>query len=591
MSEKPKFRNENKLTDDELLRILETEEFDYYFENDLALEGAASDIEETDVVDENDEVDDLLLIGDNEVDLVSESVSEGGENLRYIAKDGSEWAKIPYVTRVKRAKHNIQKLPSGLTQYSSKFTSIKEAFDLFFSEDVINIILRETNRKAEFVYSKKNKAFVPIVKEEMDAFLGLLINFGAVHGNKEPVYVLWSQDPVLCRPIVSASLSRNRFQQIMSFLRFDNFETREERKTVDKLAPIRDIFDIFVSNCKKSFNPNGHLCVDEQLVPFRGKAPFRVYMKSKPDKYGIKIWALADCETAYTVNMQVYLGKIGNKPEKGQGQRVVLDMVSHLGQGYGITTDNFFTSIELADKLLQRNLTLCGTLRRNKPYIPSELLPARYKKDFSSMFAFMKDKTLVSYVPKRNSAVVLLSTEHRDDKISGADNDYKPDIILHYNKTKGAVDTTDKLAKEYTTQRKTNRWPMAIFFHLLDIAAINAYKLWIHANPEWKKGRLDKRRMFLLELGHQLVRNNIICRYNKDRSLHEKIKQNMVTVLPELKTDKENREQVPNQKKSGRCHICPRNADKKSRKHCVQCSKFVCAEHSNITTICNSCNK
>ncbi|KAB0790110.1 hypothetical protein PPYR_15577 [Photinus pyralis] len=465
MSEKPKFRNENKLTDDELLRILETEEFDYYFENDLALEGAASDIEETDVVDENDEVDDLLLIGDNEVDLVSESVSEGGENLRYIAKDGSEWAKIPYVTRVKRAKHNIQKLPSGLTQYSSKFTSIKEAFDLFFSEDVINIILRETNRKAEFVYSKKNKAFVPIVKEEMDAFLGLLINFGAVHG------------------------------------------------------------------------------------------------------------------------------KIGNKPEKGQGQRVVLDMVSHLGQGYGITTDNFFTSIELADKLLQRNLTLCGTLRRNKPYIPSELLPARYKKDFSSMFAFMKDKTLVSYVPKRNSAVVLLSTEHRDDKISGADNDYKPDIILHYNKTKGAVDTTDKLAKEYTTQRKTNRWPMAIFFHLLDIAAINAYKLWIHANPEWKKGRLDKRRMFLLELGHQLVRNNIICRYNKDRSLHEKIKQNMVTVLPELKTDKENREQVPNQKKSGRCHICPRNADKKSRKHCVQCSKFVCAEHSNITTICNSCNK
>ncbi|KAB0804260.1 hypothetical protein PPYR_01230 [Photinus pyralis] len=192
---------------------------------------------------------------------------------------------------------------------------------------------------------------------------------------------------------------------------------------------------------------------------------------------------------------------VDNKTETGQGQRVVLDMVSHLGQGYGITTDNFFTSIELADKLLQRNLTLCGTLRRNKPYIPSELLPARYKKDFSSMFAFMKDKTLVSYVPKRNSAVVLLSTEHRDDKISGADNDYKPDIILHYNKTKGAVDTTDKLAKEYTTQRKTNRWPMAIFFHLLDIAAINAYKLWIHANPEWKKGRLDKRRMFLLELG------------------------------------------------------------------------------------------
>lgn len=73
------------------------------------------------------------------------------------------------------------------------------------------------------------------------------------------------------------------------------------------LAPISDIF---VSNCKKSFNPDEDLCVDEQLVPFRGKAPFRVYMNNKPDKYGLKIWALADYKSAYTINMQVYLGKI-----------------------------------------------------------------------------------------------------------------------------------------------------------------------------------------------------------------------------------------------------------------------------------------
>lgn len=285
------------------------------------------------------------------------------------------------------------------------------------------------------------------------------------------------------------------------------------------------------------------------------------------------------------------LGKEGDRPEKGQGQRVVLDMVSHLGQGYGITTDNFFTSLELADKLLEKNITLCGTLRRNKPYIPKELLPAKYKKDLSSMFAFTKNKTLVSYVPKKNSAVILLSTEHTDDKVSDSEHDYKPDIIMHYNKTKGAVDTTDKLAKEYTTQRKSNRWPMAIFYHMLDIAAINSYKLWIHKNPEWEKNRLDKRRMFLLELGQQLVRNNIIRRYNEDHSLHQKIKQNMIVVLPELNTGNERKEPVPNNKKSGRCYICPRNVDKKSRKLCVQCTRYVCAAHSNIKTICNKCNE
>lgn len=68
-----------------------------------------------------------------------------------------------------------------------------------------------------------------------------------------------------------------------------------------------------------------------------------------------------------------------NRPEKGQGQTVVLDMESHLEQAYG--THNFFIDLELTDELLEKNVTLCGTLRRNKLYIyiVEGLLPARYK--------------------------------------------------------------------------------------------------------------------------------------------------------------------------------------------------------------------
>lgn len=233
-------------------------------------------------------------------------------------------------------------------------------------------------------------------------------------------------------------------------------------------------------------------------------------------------------------------------------------------------------------------MTLCGTLRKNKTYIPKELLPARYKKDFSSMFAFMENKTLVSYVPKKNSAVILLSTEHNDDKISGEETDYKPDIILHYNKTKGAVDTTDKLAKEFTTQRKTNRWPMAIFFHLLDIGGINAYKLWILKNPEWKRNRLDRRRLFLLDLGQSLIKKNIICRYNNEKSLHSNIKQSMLTILPELKGRSE--QPGPVIARQQRCFLCERNKDRKSRKFCIRCNRYVCTEHSKNITICIQCD-
>ena len=48
---------------------------------------------------------------------------------------------------------------------------------------------------------------------------------------------------------------------------------------------------IFTKNCQNCLVPESQMCVDEQLIGFRGRCPFRVYMKSKPDLYGIKIWA------------------------------------------------------------------------------------------------------------------------------------------------------------------------------------------------------------------------------------------------------------------------------------------------------------
>lgn len=148
------------------------------------------------------------------------------------------------------------------------------------------------------------------------------------------------------------------------------------------------------------------------------------------------------------------------------------------------------------------------------------------------------------------------------------------------------MDTTDKLAKEFTTQRKSNRWPMAIFFHLLDIGGINAYKLWMLKNPDWKKNRLDRRRMFLLELGQELIRKNIIRRYQNDKSLHSNIKQSMLTTLPELNIM--NEQPVIGRKQ--RCFLCDRSKDRKSRKVCIRCNQFVCAEHSKNITVCNKCD-
>ncbi|KAG5897992.1 hypothetical protein JTB14_007937 [Gonioctena quinquepunctata] len=40
--------------------------------------------------------------------------------------------------------------------------------------------------------------------------------------------------------------------------------------------------------------PGSHMTVDEQLLGFSGRAPLRVYMKSKPDKYHTLVSYSAD---------------------------------------------------------------------------------------------------------------------------------------------------------------------------------------------------------------------------------------------------------------------------------------------------------
>ncbi|KAG8222473.1 hypothetical protein J437_LFUL000835 [Ladona fulva] len=83
--------------------------------------------------------------------------------------------------------------------------------------------------------------------------------------------------------------------------------------------------------------------------------------------------------------------------------------------------------------------------------------------------------------------------------------DKKPKMILDYNSTKGAVDTLDQLIATYTCRTKTNRWPVTVFYNVVDTTAYNDFVLWIENNPNWKKNLLQKRRIFLEELGKLLV--------------------------------------------------------------------------------------
>ena len=246
----------------------------------------------------------------------------------------------------------------------------------------------------------------------------------------------------------------------------------------------------------------------------------------------------------------------------------------------------------MAEALLERHLTLVGTMRRNKAEIPNAMLPSKIRQIFSSLFLYQKDKTLVSYVPKKSKAVILLSTEHHDNKVAESLNKFKPNIILHYNATKGAVDTMDQMVKHYSSRRATRRWPLAIFQNMLDIAALNAYIVWTKLYPDWQENnQQDKRYQFLKCLSLEMVHQYVEKRALDFRGIPAAVQRDMSLIV---KVPTQNPLPGPSESSSGsrgRCSLCPPGKKRVSRLGCTKCQRFVCSDHSSTLKLCDECKE
>ncbi|XP_037882974.1 piggyBac transposable element-derived protein 4-like [Glossina fuscipes] len=377
-----------------------------------------------------------------------------------------EWRSTPYsqqhsVLLIREDIHTVR-LPPG-----KHIDCTLDAFSLFFDKEITDMIVKYTNIEGQRVAADKWKRTDPI---EVRAFIGLVINAGLKKGGISKIGEFW--DPLHGNPLFRACMSRNRFANLRRHLRFDDKSTRSARR--DKFAPFRDFWEIVNQNLSKHYIPGPILTIDEQLVPYRGKVSFLQYVPSKPDKYGIKIFWICDSSNSYPLNGIPYLGQERPNREQNMAQRCVEELCTPFqSSNRCITYDNFFTSCELAQSLLKMGLTSVGALRKNKNSIPPAFLPHRHREVESNIFGFRKNITLVSYVPKKNKAVLLLSTLHHNAEID-VNNKNKSTINTFYNTTKVGVNLLDQMAQSFTARRKTNRWPNVLFYNLVDVCAIAA---------------------------------------------------------------------------------------------------------------------
>ncbi|CAI9556655.1 unnamed protein product [Staurois parvus] len=148
-----------------------------------------------------------------------------------------------------------------------------------------------------------------------------------------------------------------------------------------------------------------------------------------------------------------------------------------LNQGYCVILDNYYTSPELYEVLLQHKTDAYGTVRANW----RNLHPcfAKNKLKSGELVAWQKSK-MIALRWRDKKDVCLMSTDHNVfivmAQTKGGKNIQKPQVVIDYNSTMGGVDRADQAMTFYPAMRKQQRkYYKKIFWHLLEQCLWNAY--------------------------------------------------------------------------------------------------------------------
>ena len=229
---------------------------------------------------------------------------------------------------------------------------------------------------------------------------------------------------------VASTMSYNRWKQIKKFLCVYNLKESDlhadgpmKGRVKDKLAKVRPLVNLLQRNFVAFWKPGIVWAIDESIVPFRGRwCSFKVYMKDKPHKFGMKIWMLNDAVRNYCYKFKVYLGAGDVFPGEDMeqmrgnwsiGERCILYFARYVQKGSYLFTDRFFTTPKAAYYCFKRwGVYLTGTVMTNKKLICRSILYKKAKKYARGFFTFAVDaaKHVIMVCWMDRTPVLMLST-------------------------------------------------------------------------------------------------------------------------------------------------------------------------------------
>ena len=410
------------------------------------------------------------------------------------------WENQPRVRVGRRSRENILEVEGGVCGDAVLARTPGECFTLFFSQEVLDMIVYMTNKNidrfvdgltpdqlAKYTGSYRFSIIHHTTVVEMRAFFGLFLARGMMKLNNWNLQRLWREG--LGPAVFSATMGKHRFKFLNKHIMFDNPDTRQQRWRLDRFAAAREFFEMWNDRCGQMLQMADYGAVDECLYACRNQLGFKTYNPNKPAKYGINIKCLNEVRCAYTHRSEVFAGKPveqGHTPYYiPNTEGITMRLFEQYGwrklKGRNITMDNLYSSIPMAEKMLQKGVTMIGTMRHNRKGLPKEIKSVAGRTNFSSIIWHEKEKgkfSLNSYVvdtkSKGKKNVIVLATVPVLLGVTKDDGKQKPAIIKTYDFTKGGTDICDQRTGNYSTSTKSPKWTKKILSYMLDVSRVNS---------------------------------------------------------------------------------------------------------------------
>ncbi|XP_051808612.1 piggyBac transposable element-derived protein 4-like [Acanthochromis polyacanthus] len=399
-----------------------------------------------------------------------------------------------------------------------------QLFQLFFSNAVLLTILSNTNEHGSAHYSTPLNPWKAIDLKDMFCFISVLIYMGVVKCSSYTDY--WWGGHLYSLPFPKRVMTGQKFLKMTWALHLSSAaadaenEGRRGTAAFDRLGKIKPLYDDMREACKRNYHPRQEISIDERTVVSKARIGLKQYMKSKPVRWGYKLFVLGDSTAGYTWDFFVYEGKSTGNTGKGLSYESVMELLKPqlLGTGYKLFMDNFYSSTTLFQDLLKMKVWACGTIWKNQIGFPrttensldskSPRGSVRWIRKDSLLYVQWRDTRDASFCstfhPAHTGETVRRRVRSADGQREMKDIPVLP-VVKDYNQHMGGVDLSDALIGFYKVLHKTRMWYKTFFYHCLDIAVMNAFLL--HKELAMAKGQVPmNQKAFRETLAEDLAR-------------------------------------------------------------------------------------